>query len=314
LALILALVVNVLAYEWNDEWGNTQYVQLAGYTYNYSQAMEPFLSRDGRYLFWNSRNVGANVSLQVGVFVNSTYIKYLDEMTGQANSPIPHLDAVPSMDMNNNFYWVSTRDYPQNPQNLQTGVFDAPTHGIPRASHVEGSFYHSNADCCWICMDQEINEDGSILFFSNAFFPFPPGPIPSFSNISLAIRAEDGTWMEHPNAVKIMETVNNVVDPMQLRYSPASLGKESLELYFTVRVSEDVVSGIFVAKRASADDVFGPVERLRLETNGPGFKVYLEPEAPTISSDGKLLMFNRMDCNGKYGCHYINIYKMDRIN
>jgi hypothetical protein len=159
-------------------------------------------------------------------------------------------------------------------------------------------------------MDQEINEDGSLLFYVNAFFPSPPGQIPQFSNISVAIRnPKDGSWMEHPKAKDIMATVNNVVDPTQLRYSPASLGPDSLELYFTVRVPNDThVSGLFVAKRASKDDPFGPVERISLPTNVR----YLEPEAPTISKDGQTLMFNRLDCADKYGCNNSNIWVMKR--
>eukprot|EP01126_Amoeba_proteus_P053795 TRINITY_DN6577_c0_g4_i1.p1 TRINITY_DN6577_c0_g4~~TRINITY_DN6577_c0_g4_i1.p1 ORF type:complete len:166 (+),score=27.71 TRINITY_DN6577_c0_g4_i1:127-624(+) len=158
-------------------------------------------------------------------------------------------------------------------------------------------------------MDQEINEDGSLLFFVNAFFPYPPGPIPAFSNISFATRNSDGTWTEHPRAVDIMSTVNSVVNPKQLRYSPSSLGTQALELYFTVRVSEPVISGLFVAKRKSLEDVFGVPERIPLNYDGS----YIEPEAPTLSVDGKLLMFNRLDCGYKIGCIWANIYKMDRI-
>jgi len=297
------------SYKINQEWGPPSHVALNGYTYNNSQAMEPFLSRDGKWLFWNSRNEGNNVSLHYGLFINPNQVRYVNQVGGQANNPIPHLDAVPAMDIKNNFYWVSTRDYPQNPQNLQHGVFDPDTGKVPIASHVIGDFYADNSQCCWIAMDQEINIDGSLLFFVNAFFPYPPGPVPAFSNISFATPNSDGTWSEHPRAVEIMASVNNVVSPFQLRYGPSSFGPDGLELYFTVRVSEPVVSGLFVAKRASLEDVFGPPERIPLP-NGS----YLEPEAPTISADGSLMMFNRLDCDGKYGCHYVNIYSMKRIS
>jgi len=214
------------------------------------------------------------------------------------------------MDNNHNFYWVSTRDYPGNPENLMTGVFDYIMGGSNNVFHVPGTFYVIGEECCWITMDQEINEDGSLLFYVNAFFPFPPGQIPQFSNISVAIRnPDDGSWMEHPRAKEILATVNNVVDPIQLRYSPASLGPDSLELYFTVRIPNDTsVSGLFVAKRTSKDDPFGAPERIFMPP-GP----YLEPEAPTISKDGQTLMFNRLDCIGKYGCNASNIYVMNRL-
>jgi len=159
-------------------------------------------------------------------------------------------------------------------------------------------------------MDQEINIDGSLLFYVNAFFPFPPGPIPEFANISLAIKNSDGSWSEHPRAKEIMASVNNVVDPKQLRYSPSSYGKDGLELYFTVRVDEEVVSGLFVATRNSTEDVFGTPERIYIDD----VPAYVEPEAPTISADGKILLFNRLDCDFHSGCTTENIYQMENLS
>jgi len=157
-------------------------------------------------------------------------------------------------------------------------------------------------------MDQEINVDGSLLFYVNALFDNPPGPIPLFSNISLAVRNDDGSFSEHPNAIAIMQNVNNVVDPSFLRYAPSSLGIDSLELYFTTRVNEKVVSGLFVATRDSRDAPFGIPQRIVIPPGGS----YIEPEAPTLSADGNLMMFSRIDCPEKQGCNYINIYSLQR--
>jgi len=115
--------------------------------------------------------------------------------------------------------------------------------------------------------------------------------------------------MEHPNAVEIMASVNNAVDSKELRYSPATLGKDSLELYFTVTIPNEVqTTGIFVAKRSSPTAPFGPAERIFSVSQGENFLV---PEAPTISADGNVLMHNRMDCDDT-GCPYYNIYYMNR--
>jgi len=236
-------------------------------------------------------------------------VKYLGQMGGQANGPIPHLDAVPSMDRNNIFYWVSTRNYPQVIENLQTGTFDPAFGSIPLARPVLGDIYiKSSPGQNWIVMDQEVNRDGSIMFYVNARFADPPGPNPVFSNISLATRNADGSFSKHPNAEEIMRTVNNVVDPIYLRYGPSSLGTEGLELYFTTRVNESVISGLFYAKRDTIDSAFGIPERIPIPVT-PGR--YIEPEAPTLSDDGSLLMFGRIDCPDKY-CQNINIYSMDR--
>jgi len=294
-------------YQWSDSWTSVARVFLYGYTYENAQAMEPFLSRDGKFLFFNSRNVGSNTSLHYGLFINATAVRYLGEVGGEANGPIPHLDAVPAMDKEYNFYWVSTRNYPQDYENLQQGVFDPIRGTVPMAEPVHGDFYIREP--IWIVMDQEINVDGSLLFYVNALFDNPPGPIPLFSNISLAIRNEDGSFSEHPNAIAIMQTVNNVVDPSFLRYAPSSLGIDGLELYFTTRVNEQVVSGLFVATRDSRDAPFGMPQRIVIPPSSPS---YIEPEAPTLSADGNLMMFSRIDCPVKQGCNYINIYSMQR--
>jgi len=280
--------------------------------------MEPFIDRTGPYLFWNTRNLGDNITLFWGKLnsMNGVFsVDTIGQLQGYVNGPVPHLDAVPSMDLSHNFYWVSTRNYPQNPQNLMTGVFNYAFGGCNNVFHVPGTFYVIDRECCWITMDQEINEDGSMLFYVNAFFPFPPGQIPQFSNISVAIRnPADGSWMEHPRAKEIMATVNNVVDPTQLRYSPSTLGPDSLELYFTVRIPNDPkVSAIFVAKRTSKDEPFGQPERIYSISNPKSSNPFLEPEAPTISRDGQTLMYDRLDCLDKYGCNSSHIWFVKRV-
>jgi len=296
-------------YNYSDEWGNCSRVLLYGYTYDYAQAMEPFLSRDGKYLFWNSVNTGSNTSLHYGFLLNATSVRYLGELGGQANGIIPHLDAVPAMTDNNDFYWVSTRNYPQDIENLQHGTFDPRYGTVPIATPVHGDFYIKEPGEIWIVMDQEINRDNSLLFYVNAHFADPPGPLPIFSNISLAVRNADGSFTEHQNAIEIMRTVNNVVAPTYLRYGPSSLGTDGLELYFTVRTGEEVVSALFVAKRDSRESPFGIPERIVIKSQSTE---YLEPEAPTLSADGSLLMFSRIDCPIKVGCTRLYIYSMPR--
>jgi len=311
-ALVLSENVSPLLdqpnYTLSEEWINIQRVHLYDYTNDFGKAMEPFISRDGKYLFWNSINRGNNTSLHYGILVNTTAVKYIGPLGGQANGPIPHLDAVASMDKNNIFYWVSTRNYPQVIENLQTGTFDPALGSIPLAQPVLGDIYIK--DPGWIVMDQEVNRDGSLMFYVNAQFTNPPGLIPIFSNISLAVRNTDGTFSKHPDAVEIMRTVNNVVDPTHLRYGPSSLGTDGLELYFTTRVMESVVSGIFYAKRDTRDSAFGIPERIVIPEMNPPTR-YIEPEAPTLSDDGNILMFNRIDCPDKY-CQYINVYSLER--
>jgi len=263
--------------------------------------MEPFISRDGKWLFFNSRNAGPDTALHYGLFINSTTVRYMGRIGGAANAPLPHLDAVPAMTDNYEFVWISTRNYAQNYEAVFQGTFD-PVYGtIPTATPVHGNFYIREP--VWIVMDQELNRDGSILFYVNAHFGFPPGPLPIFSNISLALRNPDGTYSEHPKAAEIMKTVN-AADPTILTYAPSSLGTDGLELYYSQG------GALFVTRRNSPDEPFGTPELINLPCSGD----WTEPEAPTLSSDGKLMIFNRMDCKTVVGCPYINIYKMDRLS
>jgi len=294
-------------YHFSEDWGNVLQVALAGYSYGNGQAMEPFISRDGKWFFFNSRNVGDNTSLQYGAIKSPYQVNFIATIGGEANGPIPHLDAVPAMTDSYDFFWVSTRNYPQDYENLQHGIFDPVLGTIPKAEPVHGDFYIRESG--WIVMDQEINRDGSILFYVNALFSNPPGDMPLFSNISLALRNPDGSFSQHPNAIDIMKTVNLVNGAQYLRYGPSSTGTDGLKLYFTVRVNEPVLSALYVANRNSPDEPFGTPQRITLNSGNGA-----EPEAPTLSADGNLMMYSRMGCVSKYNCSVIFIYKMDRLS
>jgi len=223
--------------------------------------MSAFFSRDGKWLFFSTQNTGNNISLHYAIILNTTFAQYMGQVGGQANGPVPHLDGVPSMDSNNTLYWTSTRDYPTIIQNLMYGTFA--NGSVAVANHLLGDIYIYPSNKIWIVMDSEINADGTILFYVNAAFAVPPGPIPVFSNISIAIKNENGTFSRHPNAEAIMYSVNNVIDPTMLRFAPSSSGVNGLELYFTCQLpnsTED--TGLFVARRASTEDVFGEPEQI----------------------------------------------------
>lgn len=67
--------------------------------------MEPFITKDDRYLFFNSLNNGINTSLYYAEKENDTFFNFKGEIEN-VNGTDPHLDAVPSMDINNKFYYV----------------------------------------------------------------------------------------------------------------------------------------------------------------------------------------------------------------
>ena len=138
-------------------------VTIRGYE---ADAMEPFITRDGRYLFFNSLNDGQTTSLYYARRENDTTFAFQGEMGGVNGSP-PHLDAVASMDENDIFYVVSTRNYPTEIRNYLSGRFE---NGLVRElAPVEGDFY-IRSPAGWIVMDAEISEDGGSLYYVNARF------------------------------------------------------------------------------------------------------------------------------------------------
>jgi len=312
--LILFLSLTLLsAVQLDYSWSEPQLFTVLGYPAN--ELEQPFLSRDGQWLFFNSQNTGPDTSLYYALILNSTFAQYMGPMGGEANEPSPHLDAVPSMDVNYHFYWTSTRDYPSIIQNVMTGIFNDDGN-VTMAYHLPGNIYFNISTDLWIVMDLEINANGSILFYVNGAFSIPPGPTPVFSNISIAMKNEDGSFTEHPNAKNIMFSVNNLFGSQYLRFAPSSFGDDGLELYFTCEIpNSDTITGLFVANRASLNDVFGEPRQVFLSNDVNG--EWLNPDGASISSDGKTLMFTRIDrCNltDIDTCKQVNIYTMKRVN
>ncbi len=101
-------------------------------------SMEPFMSPDGRYLFFNSLNSGGDTKLFYAAKVNDSTFNFAGEIQGANQETIPHLDTVPDMDSNGNFYWTSTRNYPAELNNLFRGTFNSGT--VSDIERVQGNF------------------------------------------------------------------------------------------------------------------------------------------------------------------------------
>jgi hypothetical protein len=97
---------------------NPTQVAIMGYT---GDAMEPFISKDGRYLFFNSRNdPSVNTDIYYAARVDDQTFTFLGPLPG-VNSP--ELDAVASLDSLGNFYFVSTRSYATTLSTIYSGQF-----------------------------------------------------------------------------------------------------------------------------------------------------------------------------------------------
>ena len=260
--------------------GNETKVTITGYD---GDSMEPFISKDGQYLFWNSLNDGQHTSLYYAKKIATTTFQFLGEVKG-VNGTVPHLDGVASMDKNNNFYWVSLRDYPKVFENLQHGTFKNGV--VSGVAPVQGDIYKKEVG--WIIMDAEISGDGKSLYYVDA--QFNGGQVPVQADISLAHKVGTGFVKD----IRSSDLLKNINTP-KLEYAP-STSENGLEILFT-RLSGTTTS-IHRSTRNSINDIFGVSELLPIVGN--------LPEGTAISSDGTTIYYHKKDGN------YYRIYSMKR--
>jgi hypothetical protein len=263
-----------------------QPVEIIGYNGN---AKEPFISRDGRYLFWNtedSDDPGMHGDLHYAERNDWGVFEYFGEVKG-VNTPF--VDAVASMDRDGTFYFISTRDYrPFEGQymTIYRGAFADGT--VTDVGRVSGNLDVEFETPGWIFMGAEISFDGNTLFYSKAFFSLVPGATgPQKADIGFAYRVDDD-FIVPDNEARILRNINT---RQHLEFGP-SLSNDLLELFFTrLTILRDGSYGRFLmyrATRPSIDDPFGQPELLDVITEG-------FVEAASISGDGKTLYYHKHD-------------------
>ena len=260
----------------SDLFVNPEPVSIDGYNGN---AMEPFISADGQFLFFNNENYpGVNTNLRVAARTGKLSFHYIGEVYN-VNSEA--LEAAPSVDRDGHFYFTTLRDYSRTMNSIYTGDVNG---GLVTNVHpVPGDISPKTAG--EINMDVSISPDGQTLYISRAVF-VPGAPAPKKSKLIVA-RLKDGAFRIDPDSASIMKNINS----SSLQYAP-SISANGLELYFS-RASQ-LMSGldaagarlrIMVATRASVKEPFGEPRVLTALT---GFV-----EAPSISLDGKELFFHK---------------------
>jgi Tol biopolymer transport system component len=244
--------------------------------------MEPFLSRDGRYLFFNNLN-------DPHVDTNLFYAERIDDLHFQFRGELhgintPALEAVASLDIHGNFYFVSNRSYDTTASTLYRGHFD---NGA--VTHIELVPGVSLAKPGIVNFDAEISADGNTLYFVDSQFGII-GPSPKSARILIAHRNAN-TFTRDPASERIMRTINAT----GLNYAPALTANE-LEIFFTRADSHGLA--IYQVSRATTSQPFGPATRI---TSIKGFV-----EAPTLSPYARALYFHK-----KEGSHFV-LYRVTR--
>jgi Tol biopolymer transport system component len=261
---------NSLSSVLTNEFTNPQAVRIVGYT---GDAMEPFLSRDGKFLFFNNSNdPRVNTNLHWATRIDDLTFQYKDELQGINTSA---LEGVASMDRNNTFYFVSNRSYDQTASTIYRGTFlNGVISGIELVPGV------SIAKPGIVNFDAEITADGDTLYFVESQFAHGQPK----TAVLLIAKKSGNSFMRDSDSLKIMEQVN----ARGLNYAPA-ISVSQLELFFTR--FEGSSPGIYRSSRTRIGEPFGKPNKIAAIS---GFV-----EAPTLSPDEKSLYFHKKD-NGRF--------------
>ena len=246
-------------------------------------AMEPFISADGNYLFFNNKNDGIDTKLFYATKINDSTFTYAGELVGANQTTPPHLDAVADMDSDGNFYWTSTRNYPAELDNLFHGTFNSGD--ITNLGRVRGDFNMNIPS--WLIMDHGISLDGQFLYFNNARFDAVNCDGPCETNLGIAQKTNASTFSTLPNSASILQNIN---DPTYIYYAPC-ISSDNLELYYTRYLKGGItVSTIFeicVAVRDNSETSFSIPQVLFSEAISELI------EAPTLTKDKEIIYYHR---------------------
>lgn len=241
-----------------------------------NEAMEPFLSRDGKFLFFNTRNdPGANTNIHFAES-NGTDFVHRGLLLG-VNSYA--LDAVPTMAADGRFCFISPRDYQRFLVTVYCGMFDG-----KRVNYTEPQKTLPAERRGRLIFDVELASDGTWMIFAEG--TFSGEAVPDDADLYLATLGTRG-FIRSPLGAKIFANINTD----DLEFAPA-ISADGLELYFTRLTGIWPFSSpkIFRATRASLDDPFGKPERInKLE----GFV-----EGPSLGPDGTIYFHKRV--SGRY--------------
>ncbi len=249
-------------------------VKVIGYN---GQVMEPFLSRDGNYLFFNNSNENPDVTdLYYATQEADGNFRFKGKITGVNTNT---LDAVASMDASGNFYFVSTRSYMDTMISVFKGQFLNGT-----VTDVEPVRSISSLRLGRINFDQEISANGERLYFVDG--TFTGGAVPESAYIRVAEKAGND-FTPSPNSDRIMQHVNQG----KRQFAP-SLTKNELEMYFT-RLDAFLFHPeprIYKTTRSSISEPFAEPSLVESIT---GFV-----EAPTLSPDACTLYYHMRTLSG----------------
>jgi len=255
-------------------------VTITGLTFD---AMEPFISADGNYLFFNNVNDGIATKLFYATKIDDTTFIFVSEVNGTNQTTPSHLDAVADMDSNGNFYWTSTRDYPAELNNLFHGSFS--NGNVTDINRVQGDFNMNTPG--WLVMDHGISLDGQFLYFNNARLDEQNCQGPCETTMGIAQKINNTTFNTLPNSSVILQNIN---DSNYIYYAPC-ISSDNLELYYTRYLKDNISAStnfeICVAVRENTTSNFS-VPTVLLSS-----PIANLVEAPTLTTDKNIMYYHK---------------------
>lgn len=263
--------------------GNPELVTIVGYN---GDVMEPFVSRDGVYLFFN--NNGSNKDIFYGAFINATSVQYQGPIASINTAAI---EGTPTTDTASRFYYVTTASY--NPPTAYDTLFSGTWNGssVTGAAAVSGL---ARTTPGLVIFDIEVSSDGATVYFADGDFS-GGNAFPDSADIAIAV-ASGSAFARDPNGSVILANVNTAMD---LEYAPA-ISADGRELFFTRAKLNAGQVRIYRATRTSATVAFAAPQLVSAIT---GFV-----EGPTLSPDEKSLYYHRQNT----GTGRFEIYRVTR--
>jgi len=267
--------------EINSEFKNERIVTITGYS---SDAMEPFVSKDGKYLFFNNLQGLNEKELYYAERIDDITFEYKGEIQGVNSIAV---DGNPTMDEQNNFYFISTRNLETEIKTIYSGKFN---NGIVTGLHeINGTINIPTP--FWINMGVEISKNGNTLFTSNAKFNIGEG-FPHKGNIRFAIKS--GNDFNIPN--NEIDILANINTDNAIEYA-GELSADEMELFYSqVTLSNPPVFKLYHAKREQINGKFGIPISITEPFDG---NINAFVEGPSLTNDGKKLYYHKLE-NGVF--------------
>jgi len=256
-----------------DPFQGPQPVVVEGYA---GDAMEPAFSPDGQTLFFNDSNApGADTNLHWASLdasqpggLHFTYGGQVAAANGNA------LDAVASLDVHANLYFISTRSYALTNATVYRSVF---TGGVATGPELVPGLVSAPP---WVIFDAFASPDGTQLWFAEG--NYASGRLGA-AYLGLARNDGTGRFTRAPDGDQLLRAVNQLA---AAQYAPA-VSADGLELFFTRLTGTGTTSTIYHSRRPSTGSPWGAPAPIEALVGGV-------IEAPAPSPDGQALYYHRL--------------------